>query len=97
MFALTIGLCGSPLWVYSAMCGVDFVQFCWGQSLLALGFLCLFEADSYAAFLVYEVVLGVGYSLISGADLALLYDNRGLFAGERLARRRRRGKVPQAD
>jgi hypothetical protein len=34
----------------------------------------LLWADSFVDFLFYEVILGVGFSLISGADLALLYD-----------------------
>jgi MFS family permease len=45
-----------------------------GSAFFAMGFVCLLFADSFVDFLVYEVVLGVGYSLISGADLALLYD-----------------------
>lgn len=73
LFALTIALCEVPS---------GYIADVWGRRraillgaiLFAIGFLCLFEADSYAGFLVYEVVLGVGYSLISGADLALLYD-----------------------
>jgi MFS family permease len=45
-----------------------------GSALNGLGFLSLLWADSFVDFLVYEAVLGVGFSLISGADLALLYD-----------------------
>ena len=42
-------------------------------------------ADTFFDFLVYEVILGVGLSLISGADLALLYDTEVYLekAGER--------------
>lgn len=45
-----------------------------GCALNAAGFLSLLWADSFADFVLYEVVLGVGFSLISGTDLALLYD-----------------------
>ncbi len=58
-----------------------------GAAFFALGFLCLLWADSFVDFLLYEVILGIGFSLISGADLALLYDTevylqeRGLAGG----------------
>ena len=45
-----------------------------GSVLFALGFLYLLWADSFVDFLVFEAILGLGFSLISGADLALLYD-----------------------
>jgi len=45
-----------------------------GSALNAIGFMSLLQADSFVDFLVYEIILGVGFSLISGADLALLYD-----------------------
>jgi MFS family permease len=45
-----------------------------GSALNALGFFSLLWADSFLDFLLYEMILGVGFSLISGADLALLYD-----------------------
>ncbi len=46
-----------------------------GSALNGVGFLWLLWSDSFADFLVYEFFLGVGISLISGADLALLYDS----------------------
>lgn len=46
-----------------------------GSAINGLGFLWLIEADGFADFLVYEFLLGLGLSLISGADLALLYDS----------------------
>jgi len=45
-----------------------------GSAFFAVGFLCLWQAESFVDFLLYEAILGIGYSLISGADLALLYD-----------------------
>ena len=45
-----------------------------GSLLNGFGFLLLLWADGFADFLAYEFILGLGISLISGADLALLYD-----------------------
>ncbi|MBT4521201.1 MAG: MFS transporter [Halieaceae bacterium] len=45
-----------------------------GSALNAIGFFSLLWADTFVDFLVYEMILGMGFSLISGADLALLYD-----------------------
>lgn len=45
-----------------------------------IGFLSLLWADGFVDFLVYEVMLGLGWSLISGADLALLYDTETTLA-----------------
>jgi MFS family permease len=49
-----------------------------GSALNAAGFLWLLKAQSFADFLVYEVFLGIGISMVSGADLALLYDSEKL-------------------
>lgn len=46
-----------------------------GSAFNGVGFVSLLWADRFADFLVYEFMLGVGISLISGADLALLYDS----------------------
>jgi MFS family permease len=45
-----------------------------GTFFLACGHLSLLWADSLTGFLIFEGLLGIGVSLISGADLALLYD-----------------------
>jgi MFS family permease len=45
-----------------------------GSAVNGIGFLTLLGADGFYDFLLYEFFLGVGVSLISGADLALLYD-----------------------
>lgn len=56
-----------------------------GSAFNGVGFLSLLWADCFADFLFYEIMLGVGISLISGADLALLYDSQKCLddAGER--------------
>lgn len=46
-----------------------------GSGINGLGFLWLVNAQGFNDFLIYEVLLGIGISLISGADLALLYDS----------------------
>jgi len=45
-----------------------------GALFLALGHMSLLWANDLTGFLVFEGLLGVGVSLMSGADLALLYD-----------------------
>ena len=45
-----------------------------GAAINSVGFFSLLWADTFAEFVVYEVLLGIGFSLLSGADLALLYD-----------------------
>ena len=47
-----------------------------GQGLIALAYLWLLPADSFSDYLVYEGLMGLGISLGSGADLALLYDTQ---------------------
>ncbi len=47
-----------------------------GQGLIALGYLYLLQAETFFDFLVYEAFMGLGISLSSGADLALLYDTQ---------------------
>ena len=73
LFALTIAFCEVPSGYIADMWGRR-GAIVFGSGLFALGFLFLLTADSFVDFLIYEVLLGVGYSLISGADLALLYD-----------------------
>lgn len=52
-----------------------------GSAINGLGFLWLFWADGFGDYLVYEFLLGLGISLISGADLALLYDSEKSLEG----------------
>ncbi|MGI9535717.1 MAG: MFS transporter [Desulfocapsaceae bacterium] len=47
----------------------------WGSVLGTAGFALLSVSHSFNGFLVAEMILGVGGSLISGADSALLYDS----------------------
>ncbi|MCB1705195.1 MAG: MFS transporter [Halioglobus sp.] len=73
LFALTIALFEVPS---------GYIADIWGRRraillgavFFAIGFLFLLLADSFVDFLIYEVILGLGFSLVSGADLALLFD-----------------------
>ncbi len=73
LFALTTAMCEVPSGYIADIWGRR-PAILLGSALNAVGFLSLLWADSFADFLVYEALLGVGFSLISGADLALLYD-----------------------
>lgn len=73
IFALTIALFEVPSGYIADLWGRRQAILI-GSALNAVGFMSLLQADTFVDFLVYEVVLGIGFSLISGADLALLYD-----------------------
>jgi MFS family permease len=81
LFALTIALFEVPSGYLADLWGRRRAILV-GSALNAVGFLSLLGADSFADFLVYEIILGIGFSLISGADLALLYDTE-LYLQER--------------
>jgi len=73
LFALTIALCEVPSGYLADLWGRR-PAILIGAALNALGFLSLLWADSFVDFAIYEIILGGGFSLISGTDLALLYD-----------------------
>ncbi|MEZ5572844.1 MAG: MFS transporter [Halioglobus sp.] len=73
LFALTIALFEVPSGYIADMWGRRKAIIV-GSVFFALGFLWLMQANSFVDFLVFEVIIGLGVSLISGADLALLYD-----------------------
>ena len=86
LFALTIALFEVPSGYLADIWGRRKAILV-GSAFNAAGFISLLWANSFEDFLVYEVLLGIGFSLISGADLALLYDtevylaDRGLPGG----------------
>ena len=73
LFALTIALFEVPSGYIADLWGRR-QTIVLGAAFFAVGFLCLLWADTFVEFLLYEAILGVGTSLVSGADLALLYD-----------------------
>lgn len=74
IFALTIALCEVPSGYIADLWGRKNALVL-GTLLNAIGFAWIWWADSFYDFLVYEIVLGIGMSMASGADLALLYDS----------------------
>ncbi|MCP5129343.1 MAG: MFS transporter [Pseudomonadales bacterium] len=73
LFALTIALCEVPSGYLADIWGRR-PAILLGSALNAVGFLSLLWADSFMDFVLYEIILGLGFSLMSGTDLALLYD-----------------------
>ena len=73
IFALTIALFEVPSGYLADMWGRRNCVLL-GAAINSVGFFSLLWADTFAEFVVYEVLLGIGFSLLSGADLALLYD-----------------------
>lgn len=53
-----------------------------GQCLNLVAFVILLNANSFVDFMFYEALMGIGISLCSGADLALLYDSRAALASQ---------------
>ncbi len=78
-FALTVAVLEVPSGYFADIWGRKRAVVV-GSLANGFGFLLLLSADSFVDFLIYEFLLGVGISLISGADLALLYDTETLLA-----------------
>jgi hypothetical protein len=74
LFALTVAVLEVPSGYIADIWGRRLALLV-GSALYGLGFLSLLWADDFADFMLYEFILGVGVSLVSGADLALLYDS----------------------
>lgn len=55
-----------------------------GSILFFLGYLCYSFTDTFMAFLVAELLLGIGQTLVNGADSALLYDTTAQYKQEQL-------------
>ena len=55
-----------------------------GSFLFFFGYLCYSFTDTFAAFLFAELLLGVGQTLVNGADSALLYDTTAQYKKEHL-------------
>lgn len=53
-----------------------------GSVLFFFGYLCYSFTDTFAAFLFAELLLGVGQTLVNGADSALLYDTTAQYKEE---------------
>lgn len=75
LFALTIAVCEVPSGYLADSWGRKNTLIL-GTLLSAFSFWLLCIADTFWEFMCYELVLGVGISMNSGADLALLYDTQ---------------------
>ena len=75
LFALVVAVCEVPSGYLADLWGRKNTIVI-GEGLITLAYLWLLQADSFADFLVYEGLMGIGISLCSGADLALLYDTQ---------------------
>src|SRR5207247_6944210 len=68
-----------------------------GSTLKAVSFSLLPLWSSYAGFLFYHLTMGIALSMISGGDVALLYDSSLAAGGAQLRRTRGPGRAnPQA-
>ena len=56
-----------------------------GSAIHGCGFLMLNFADGFFSLMLFEIALGVSTSLLSGADLALLYDSRKALETEEIS------------
>jgi MFS family permease len=80
LFAMTVAILEVPSGYFADIWGRKHAILA-GSLCNGVGFLLLMSADSFADFLMYEFLLGLGISLISGADLALLYDSDAQLGG----------------
>lgn len=75
VFALVIALCEVPSGYLADLWGRK-NTIVLGALTCCLSFVWLVAADSYGDFIIYEVIMALGLSMNSGADLALLYDSQ---------------------
>ena len=75
LFALTIAFFEVPSGYLADIWGRKNTLVC-GAAMSALGFGLLVQANEFTDFLLYEFLLGIGTSLCSGTDLAILYDTQ---------------------
>lgn len=75
VFATSIVLLEAPSGYFADIFGRR-ITLIIGAVIHGIAYLCLNFADDLATLLVFEILAGVAASLISGADLALLYDSQ---------------------
>ena len=75
IFATTIVLLEAPSGYFADLFGRKLALVV-GAFLHAVGYLLLNFADDLGSLIVFEITLGVAMSLLSGADLAILYDTQ---------------------
>jgi MFS family permease len=75
VFATTIVLLEAPSGYFADLFGRKLALVI-GALLHAFGYMLLNFADDLASLMVFEITLGIAMSLLSGADLAILYDTQ---------------------
>ncbi len=75
VFATTIVLLEAPSGYFADLFGRKLALVV-GALLHAFGYMLLNFADDLASLMVFEITLGIAMSLLSGADLAILYDTQ---------------------
>ncbi|MEX0618407.1 MAG: MFS transporter [Pseudohongiellaceae bacterium] len=75
IYALTIVLLEAPSGYFADLLGRRIALIC-GSVAHGLGYFYLNLVDGFAGLVIFEVTVGVAASLLSGADLALLYDSQ---------------------
>lgn len=75
VFATTIVLCEAPSGYLADLYGRRTTLLI-GAVIHGAGYLLLNVADDLASLMLFEIAIGIAASLISGADLALLYDSQ---------------------
>lgn len=73
-FGITTAICEVPSGYLSDLWGRKRTLII-GSLFEAAGFTYLLFAESYYEFILYEVILAIGLSLVSGTDISLLYDS----------------------
>lgn len=75
VFALTVAVFEVPSGYIADLYGRKLTLIL-SSVLMLLSYACLYSAESFIDFLVFEAVCGVAVSLSSGADMALLFDSQ---------------------
>ncbi len=75
VFATTIVLFEAPSGYFADIFGRR-IALLLGSLVHGIGYLLLNFADGFLALMVFEITVGIAMSLLSGADLALLYDTQ---------------------
>ena len=75
VFATTIVLLEAPAGYFADVFGRRTAMLI-GSLIHGLGYLLLNFSDDFASLIVFEITVGIAASLLSGADIALLYDSQ---------------------
>ncbi len=74
-FALTVAVFEVPSGYLADVYGRK-VSLCLSAVLMLLSYACLYSAETFIDFIVFEIVMGIALSLSSGSDMAMLFDSQ---------------------